>query len=138
MNRTACLWCGLCGLLLTGCISGKEPSNFAQSFQQTGWEPAPKTAWASTEQPSRWPVFGDPGPGKIRVTVSGEVRRAGIFYLNDGALISHALEAAGTNEFSGSTLTWSRTAQANEAIEILEKDIKKPLKDGDSLLVSRE
>lgn len=122
MNRTACLWCGLCGLLLTACISSEPPVIPS------------KTNSPVVTQPPELPVFGEAGPGKIKVKVTGEVKRPGIYYLKANAVISDALEAAqGRTEFfywPASTLVRTTT----EVVGLNRKDTIRPLKDGDWLI----
>ncbi len=115
---------GLCGLLLTACFAGEAPVT-----------PATTNSPATTK-PLELPVFGEAGPGKIRVKVTGEVHRPGIYYLKDSAVIADALDAAlGKAEFFNwrSSSLHRPTVPVEQWIRLGKKEASLPLKDGDWL-----
>ena len=92
-------------------------------------------------KPPELPVFGEAGPGKITVKVTGDVYCQGIYYLSDHAVISDAWEAAGrTRLFYPPAIRLFRpvAGQNNEEIRFRKGDEHKPLKDGDWLFLGTE
>ena len=129
MNRIGFWVLGLCGLLLTVCFAGEAPALPAQTNSPVA------------TRPPELPVFGEAGPGKIKVKVTGEVKRPGIYYLKSKAVIADALEAAqGKTEFFG----WSYArlhrpiGPITDTIPLKKKDTSLPLKDGDWLFLGHE
>lgn len=109
----------LCGLFLTACFAGEASAL-----------PANTNSPAATKPPEL-PVSGEAGPGKLKVKVTGEVKRPGIYYLKTDAVIADALEAAqGRTEFL--SWYWSTLHRPTaEVIPLKKKDTSLPLKDGD-------
>ncbi len=127
MNRIGCLVFSLCGLLLTAGFAGEAPAL-----------PANTNSPVAT-QPPELAIFGEAGPGKIKVKVTGEVKRPGIYYLKANAVIADALEAAqGKTEFFGwrnARLMRAEAGQTNDVLYMRKKNYSIPLVDGDWLLI---
>ena len=127
MNRIGFWVLGLCGLLLTVCFAGEAPALPAQTNSPVA------------TRPPELPVFGEAGPGKIKVKVTGEVKRPGIYYLKSKAVIADALEAAqGKTEFFGwrnARLMRAEAGQTNDVLYMRKKNYSIPLVDGDWLLI---
>ncbi|HTH49842.1 MAG TPA: hypothetical protein VMB21_20180 [Candidatus Limnocylindria bacterium] len=126
MNRIGYWVLGVCALWLTACCAGEAPALSAT------------TNAPATTEPPELPVFGDAGPGKIKVKVTGEVMRPGIYYLKGDAVIADAVEAAqGRTRFSA--WYWSTLHRSVvEAIPLKKKNTSLPLKDGDWLFLGHE
>ncbi len=122
---------GLCGLLLTACFADEAPSV------------APNTNSPVATKPPELPVYGEPGPGKIRVKVTGQVKYPGIYFLKDGAVIRDVAVMA-TKEMSDPywlplcRLRRPAVDLTDEVILLHEEDVTKPLKDGDWLILRHD
>jgi hypothetical protein len=158
MNRFGLSILVIFAVLLNACRSGKpvavketqalfvaHPSPSADLiFALTGTEPlsAEEKTWLQLHpwdlQPE-WQVFGSPGPYRIRVNVSGQVNRAGIYNLIDGSTLRDALNAAqgGTRimYWPGSRLVRMQAGSTNEVIQLRHREQNESivLQDGDWL-----